>query len=260
MSGNDRTVFPAFRMIRERGPGNYSNKILACRSPACYLLCMTPREAELSAALAASQRENAQLRQELELLKQKIDALVRRVFGSKSEQLNPAQLELLLTGLEDPPPLPGKSDASRVASTAGDTLEASPADHTLRPAKPARRPRLPEHLPVIEEVIDPAIVKADPQAWRCIGQEVTEQLDYTPGRFLRRHLIRRSRPQGDSQPFFIKHLCWQIRQEVPAGSLARHPPPHHTAGRLPRGPRPACRHHRRQILRPPAALPAGADF
>ncbi len=153
---------------------------------------MTPREAELTAALAASQLENAQLRQEVALLKQKVDALVRRVFGAKSEQLNPAQLELLLTGNEDPPaPPPGKSDASVVASTAADTLEAAPANHTIRRPKPARQPRLPEHLPVIEEVIDPAPVTADPQAWRCIGQEVTEQLDYTPGKFFRRHLIRR---------------------------------------------------------------------
>ena len=139
---------------------------------------MTPREAELSAALAASKLDIAQLRQENQLLKQKIDALVRRIFGAKSEQLNPVQLELLLTGNEaPPPPPPGKSDASVVASTAADTLEAAPADHAIRRAKPARRPRLPEHLPVIEEVIDPAPVKAEPQAWRCIGQEVTEQLD-----------------------------------------------------------------------------------
>ncbi|NDJ15389.1 MAG: IS66 family transposase, partial [Acidobacteriia bacterium] len=52
---------------------------------------MTPREAELThqleqcqAALGESRRENA-------LLRQKIDLLVRRVFGASSEQLDPAQ-------------------------------------------------------------------------------------------------------------------------------------------------------------------------
>jgi transposase len=44
---------------------------------------------------------------------------------------------------------------------------------------------------VVEEVIDPDAVKAQPEAWRCIGQEVTEQLDYEPGRFLCRRAIRR---------------------------------------------------------------------
>ena len=83
---------PFFRRIRRaagRGPGNYNNFFLALSAPPCYLLCMTSREAELSAAPAASQQENARLRQELTLLKQKIDALVRRLSGSKSEQLEP---------------------------------------------------------------------------------------------------------------------------------------------------------------------------
>lgn len=158
---------------------------------------MTPEEAALTELVETQRRQLAVgedrcrlLEQENRLLRQKVDLLVRRCFGAKSEQLSPAQLELLLTGMENPPP-PGKPDASRAASTAGDTLEAAPADHTPAAPKAARRPRLPEHLPVVEEIIDPEDVQADPQAWRCIGQEVTEQLDYTPGRFLRRHLIRR---------------------------------------------------------------------
>jgi transposase len=46
-------------------------------------------------------------------------------------------------------------------------------------------------LPVVEQVIDPEEVKAQPQEWRCIGAEVSEQLDYEPARFLRRRLLRR---------------------------------------------------------------------
>jgi transposase len=34
-------------------------------------------------------------------------------------------------------------------------------------------------------------VQACPAAWRCIGEEVSEQLDYEPARFLRRRLVRR---------------------------------------------------------------------
>ncbi|MFD0896055.1 IS66 family transposase [Luteolibacter ambystomatis] len=40
------------------------------------------------------------------------------------------------------------------------------------------------------EVLDPPEVTADPTAWRRIGEEVREQLDYRPGRFLRRRLVR----------------------------------------------------------------------
>jgi transposase len=41
-----------------------------------------------------------------------------------------------------------------------------------------------EHLPAVDEVI------AAPEVWRRIGEEVTEQLDYEPARFLRRRVIR----------------------------------------------------------------------
>jgi hypothetical protein len=70
-----------------RKPGNYNNKSLARRGLPCDTLCMTPHEAELTAALAASRQENVELRQEVELLKQKIDAIVRRIFGASSEKL-----------------------------------------------------------------------------------------------------------------------------------------------------------------------------
>jgi transposase len=66
-----------------------------------------------------------------------------------------------------------------------------------------KTPRLPETLPVVEEVIDPEPVKAAPEQFRQIGQEVSEQLDYEPARYFRRRLVRRtyvSRTQPDAAP------------------------------------------------------------
>ena len=57
---------------------------------------MTLREKELARQLEECQEALAQSRRENELLRQKIDLLVRRVFGSSSERLDRAQLELLL--------------------------------------------------------------------------------------------------------------------------------------------------------------------
>lgn len=48
--------------------------------------------ASLQQALEESRRENT-------LLRQKLDALIRRYFGKQSEQLDAAQLQLLLSGL-----------------------------------------------------------------------------------------------------------------------------------------------------------------
>lgn len=129
--------------------------------------------ATLQAALLQSRQENA-------LLRQKVDALVRRVFGTSSERIDPAQLELLLQ-------LPA---AATSAAPTDQPLPPLPEPHAPR-ARKESTPRLPENLPVVEQVIDPEPVQAAPQAWRCIGQEVNEQLDYEPGRFLRRRIIRR---------------------------------------------------------------------
>jgi transposase len=68
---------------------------------------------------------------------------------------------------------------------------------------------VPEHLPVVEEVIDPEPVKACPQAWRCIGEEVTEQLDYAPAHFFKRRIVRRKYARRD-HPFaapILAPLC-----------------------------------------------------
>lgn len=124
----------------------------------------------LKAALELSRQENT-------LLRQKIDALVRRVFGSSSEQVDKNQLELLM-GLADTVAVP--------VANASATSRKEPV--TIRKD---RKERLPEDLPVVEEVIDPDLVQVQPAAWRCIGQEVSEQLDYEPGRFFRRRVVRR---------------------------------------------------------------------
>jgi len=140
------------------------------------------REAQLlakhQAELAARDERLAALEKENELLRQKIDLLVRRLFGAKSEKLDPAQLLLLLQGLDEP----GKAPEPVAAE--------APRRSTVPSPPRERGPRLPEHLPVIEEVIVPEPVQAAPQDWRRIGEEVSERLDYEPARFLRRRTVR----------------------------------------------------------------------
>src|SRR5262249_48790728 len=108
---------------------------------------MTAREAELTQQLADCQQKLAAALRENELLRQKVDALVRRVFGSSSEKLDVAQLQLLLLA-ETPAAAP--AEAPPVAAS-----QMPRAPHP----RPPKAPRLPDHLPVIEEVIDPEPVK-----------------------------------------------------------------------------------------------------
>ena len=132
------------------------------------------------------QQENASLRQALEqsrientLLRQKLDALARRFFGKKSEQLDAAQLQLLLSGLMQAPLETAPSPVS------------VPVIRAPRRARPnPQRLRTPDHLEVVREVIEPEMVHAQPDQWKCISQEVSRLLDYQPGKFFWRETVR----------------------------------------------------------------------
>jgi transposase len=135
----------------------------------------------IGADIQKLQKENEILREENRLLRQKVDLLIRQMFGKKSEKLSPGQLEMLLCG-EQPPEEP---EASVELPAPAEAVE-------IRCESKPRRPRYPENLPVEEQIIDPAEVTADPSQWRQIGAEVSEQLDYEPGRFIRRRTVRRT--------------------------------------------------------------------
>ncbi len=161
----------------------------------------------LKAALAAERIEN-------ELLRQKVSLLVRRLYGPSSEKLSAAQPDFwqMLEMIDEDMPS-GKADASSW------TEEAAPQP---RRRTPQRETRWPENLPVVEEVIDPAEVKEAPEQWRCIGQEVSERLDYEPAKFLRRRLIRRkyvSRQEPQAAPVVAELPPVLQERSLPAAGL-----------------------------------------
>ena len=131
----------------------------------------------LQTAFAQSQKELQDARLENKLLRQKLDALARRYFGKKSEKLSSAQLELLLSGLEKtevvtPAPV-NPAPVSRPRWRGGST-----------------RVRTPDNLEVVKTVIEPKDVEAEPEKWKEIGQEVSRQLDYQPGKFFWLETVR----------------------------------------------------------------------
>ena len=170
---------------------------------------MTEREARLEAELKASQLE-------IKLLKEKVDALVRMLYGKKSEKIDPNQL-MLLEGLES------KKDDAPTSEESTEAGAEPPKPRTTR-SKP-KKPRLPDNLPVYEEVIDPEEVKADPNQYRRIGEEISEQLDYRPAQFSKRRLIRRKYARIDNpyMPPVIAPLpaCLQERCLATPGLIAQ---------------------------------------
>lgn len=93
--------------------------------------------------IARQNKEIQSLREENRLLRLKVDALVRRVFGGgQSEKLSSNQLEMF----GDEPSGQSKACVDKAAAT---QAMKKPRQHKLR------RPRYPEHLPVVEEILDP---------------------------------------------------------------------------------------------------------
>ncbi len=125
--------------------------------------------------LAAAQQSLEAARLENTLLRRKLDALARRIFGKPSEQLDGAQLQLLLSGLTQQVVEPAPPQASL------------PVMALRRPRKTSQRLITPD---VVREVIEPDEVKATPQHWKRIAEEVSRQLDFQPAKFYWRETVR----------------------------------------------------------------------
>jgi len=130
------------------------------------------------------EEENARLQQEIKLLQQKLDLLLRRQFGQSSEKISPDQLDLLLNNPDDAgKPEDDGSKAEEETVVLRKTKKRKPGN--------AKKPRIPDRIPVEStQTITPQAVLDQPDQWRHIGQEVSEYLDYQPGHFFKRQIIR----------------------------------------------------------------------
>src|SRR5439155_6575629 len=127
--------------------------------------------ASLQDQLTKSQREVAALRHQL-------DVLCQRLFGKKSERVDPRQLQLALEQLaNEPGPV-----TEPIEMDSGDTPVRA---HERR--RPTGRHPLPAHLPRRRVEIDVAEAEkrcACGQAKTRIGESVAEKLEYEPASFV----------------------------------------------------------------------------
>jgi transposase len=130
---------------------------------------------ELSKQLQSSQRN-------IKMLQHQVEQLLRRVYGRRSEKLDPNQLmfdDLILKTFDQPiaqpPELPVEQKAERKKP------------RTTKRRHPGRIP-IPEHLERVEIVLDiPEEDKVCPETGKPlkkIGEEVSEKLEYRPGKLI----------------------------------------------------------------------------
>ena len=149
----------------------------------------------LATQQAQSQRQIEELERTNKLLREQIDAVLRRFFGSRTkDSIDPAQLELVMKGLEGTK-VPSQPQTPPLAS--GDS----------KPKGKPKRRALPDNLPTETIVLDPEEVLASPEDWKLVGEERTEELDWIPGKFIKRIYLRRKyTPKKTSEGIVIASL------------------------------------------------------
>jgi len=119
------------------------------------------------------QAENLYLKQELAQLK-------RMIFGSKSERFIPADTGQLSLEMDIPEQTQPEIETEELSYT-----RKKPSKEKV---SPVRMP-LPSHLPRKEHIIEPEV---STEGAKKIGEEITEILEYTPGKF---HVEKYIRPK-----------------------------------------------------------------
>lgn len=111
------------------------------------------------------------------------DQLRRMIFGSKRERFV-SNVDINQLRIEFEP------KAAEIEETVKAEREKIHVEYERKKQKKEHpgRMALPSHLPVVETIIEP---EGDTTGMECIGREVTEELDYVPGRL---HVNRTIRP------------------------------------------------------------------
>ncbi len=143
------------------------------------------RLGELEKKLTRLEAENTRLKAELARKDKIIAGLQQRLFGSSSEKLDPAQLQLkldeLLLGKPAPPPDPG-----------GETSAPEEGKSTPPKTRRTKAERFPKNLKIlVEGVTIPDEVLANPGDWNEIGEEHHDELDVIKAEIFWRRTIRK---------------------------------------------------------------------
>jgi transposase len=134
------------------------------------------------------EQQGVQLEQQdtlIEKLKNELLYLRRKLFGHSSERYvkeDPSQLKLDFAGQDILP-----EEVQALFDEAQETITYRRKKKKENPQHPVRQ-ALPLELERREEIIEPASL---PEGSKCIGEEVSEMLEYDPGTFYVRKIVRK---------------------------------------------------------------------
>jgi transposase len=133
--------------------------------------------AEYEQQIAALKTELLMEKTRRERAEFKLQRLLKRLFGAKSEKIDPRQLALLLEQIE--------ADEA-LADAAPPVVTVKPEGHKKEKGGGRRPP--PAHLPVQTTLID--VPEAERAGLRKIREEITEEYEYEPSRYYLHRIVR----------------------------------------------------------------------
>ncbi len=143
------------------------------------------RLSELEKKQTRIEAENTHLKAELARKDKIIAGLQQRLFGSSSEKLDPAQLQLKLDELLLGKPLPPLDSSGKIS--AQDEEKSKPA-RTRR----TKADRFPKNIKIlVDQITIPEEVLANPDDWTEIGEEHHDELDVIKAELFWRRTIRK---------------------------------------------------------------------
>lgn len=187
-----------------------------------------------SADRLASERDN--LAGVVEKMRDELRQLRRMLFGRKSERFIPSDPSQLKLDFEGEAELPQEREYAALQKAAP-VARKETAPRIERPTEERQRRIFSEHLERRDEIIEPAELPAES---RRIGEEITELLEYKPGEFYIRRLIRPkyALPNGDgvvigdlpSLPLARTNAGASILAQLLVGKYQDHLPLHRQIG------------------------------
>lgn len=146
----------------------------------------------------------------IQKLQTELDQIKRLIYGSRSERfqplINPEQTALALDIVNIQP----KQSEKETITYQREKSSSSQTIHT------GRNP-LPSHLPRIEIILEPL---EDVSGMKQIGKEITEQLEFDPGRFFVKQFIRPKYAKADGEGVIIAELPSRpIEKGIPGAGL-----------------------------------------
>jgi hypothetical protein len=156
-------------------------KVLENMNPKELLEAAKGLESQLKLSLSQNSAFESQLKSNESRLNQmqfQIDQMTRLLFGAKRERFIPEQDEKQLT-------LPFDVEEDKSVEKEQEVITYT-RNKRKRENHPGRLP-LPDHLPVEEIIIEP---EEDTSGMKCIGKEVTDQLELIPAKLFIKRYIR----------------------------------------------------------------------